>query len=229
MESLRTYFIKSVREGALLTNEQLVREAKKRKISKFTEQDASELKASWLPTAIRRNRRKVNVFQRGTGVYKLGDVQIDFAFFNEKDKRFNDGAIGFLACCETSTYRIAVLPFKSRTLQSFQKGVVRLIEGESFPSLTTIYSDREAAVFSQKFRDFVREKYGVNVRYLSRGSKAFQAELLIKQSKSRQSSTRGRCNADSFCSKDKAQCSPRLAEDADKEVDRLSRSADGVS
>ncbi len=179
MEGLRSHFISNVRKGILLTNPQLISAARKRKITPFSASQAAKLRASWLPTAVRRSSRKVKTYQ--TTLPKLGDVQIDFAFFKEQHRRFNKGARGFLACVETATYRIAILPFNDRTLKSYERAVVELVEGGHFSSLTNLYSDREAAVFSQRFQDSIKAKYGVRVRYLSRGSKAFLAEGVIRQ------------------------------------------------
>lgn len=52
-----------------------------------------------------------------------------------------------------------------------------------FVALHTLYSDKEAATLSQKFQDKIHKAYGIKFRYLSKGSKAFLAELFIRRTK----------------------------------------------
>lgn len=84
----------------------------------------------------------------------------------------NKQNIGFLAAVDSCTFRLAVIPFTSRKYSSYEKAVVQLCESKAFEVVEVLQSDRESATFSQKFRDFIREKYGISIHYLSKASLA---------------------------------------------------------
>lgn len=82
MEGIRAAFIKSVKSGRIPSSSDLVKLAKKRGVT-LTEKQITALKASWLPTAIRRHYVKPKKFQRGFTVPRLGTIQIGLV---QKDK-----------------------------------------------------------------------------------------------------------------------------------------------
>lgn len=126
-------------------------------------------------------------FERKVDWVKLNSFnlqfKIDYAFFLPREKRHNSGKIGFLCAACPATFAIAVVPFKNRKMESFQEAVRYLCGSGVFPVIESLVSDREAAVYSQRFMNQIKADYGINIRYMSKGSKSFIAELAISKVK----------------------------------------------
>lgn len=104
--------------------------------------------------------------------------------FRPEWSQWNGGFIG--ACVLVNEPgRIMLVPFKSLKMSEYQRCVFEVVRQSDFPACDTIYSDRETAVYSQKFRDHVKKEYNVNIGFLTRNSKAWRSERTIATVKRR--------------------------------------------
>lgn len=159
------------------TKKELLIYAKKNKLD-VAVTDVASVRKTWEPTAVRQNVRRPTTFQN-IQIPQLGMLQMDYANFHEEWSQWNGGFLGFTVCVCSATGLMTAVPFKNRKMSSFEDCCETIIKSGIFPSITTICSDRESAVFSDTFQEKMLSKFGIRFAYLSRFSKAWQAERAI--------------------------------------------------
>jgi hypothetical protein len=112
---------------------------------------------------------------------KLGNIQIDRAEFCPQWRLVNGGADAFCVVVAVSTGLLLVLPTNNKKTDTFKSVIETVCRGNLLPNVSALYSDRESALYSKKFQKFILDKYGVKLRFLSRFSKAWLAEVNIIQ------------------------------------------------
>ena len=118
------------------------------------------------------------------GLYlRFATVFIDVAFIGRKSK--NDGFIGFVTAVEGISTQLAAVPIKRRTITAFESAIKTLLRETMLSQVVLIIADRESALFSKKFSDFLKKKYGVAIKYLSKRNKSYLAERYNKMLKTR--------------------------------------------
>ena len=178
MEQLRSFFKKEVKNGRVLSTTALMREAKKRKL-KVDRKQLSKLRSTWWATALHRQYVKPRHWQT-TQFPSPGNLSLDFAYFHKNHSKQNDGYEGFVVCVSTLTGYMHAVPMRTKNKADFAKAVEEICTGAEFPMATTIFCDREAAIFSEEFRKMIKKKYHLNFIHLSRFSKATHAERAIR-------------------------------------------------
>lgn len=113
---------------------------------------------------------------------RYGLVFIDLGFLEEW-KNYNKGYVGFLAAYEVMSQQIYVHPIRGKTRRSLALALEAMLEQSAFASVHTIISDLEPSATSKRFRSELREKYGVEIHFLTNRSKSYYAELLVSKIK----------------------------------------------
>ena len=110
----------------------------------------------------------------------FGNVFIDAGFVDKRWKSFNRNYIGFVLAVEATTLQMDAVPIKTKETESFYAALREIITGDNIKCIRVILSDRESAVYSRHFRTRIRNDYNVNIEYLTRKSKAYLAESMIR-------------------------------------------------
>lgn len=114
---------------------------------------------------------------------KIGLLAIDFCFYKQDLKWHNKNYIGFLMVVGVNTKKFWAVPMKSRKMHEFETALEEICLGNVFPSITNVISDRESAIFSQKFQAKMKKKYNIKFQFLHRMNKAYPAENAIRHVK----------------------------------------------
>lgn len=189
MEAVRKRFRSQLSKGEFMTNADLEKYARSRKVQ-ATPKQLKKVRRELLASALFTPRRQRPVAYMSTPqIPKLGLVAIDFAYYQKAHARANDGFVGFLVGVQLVTGRRHCVPFKDRGTESFERAMEQFLEGNVFPAVTTILSDRETAVWSSNFRKKMKEKYGLRFYFLQRFSKSAHAERAIRDMKEKLSAS----------------------------------------
>ena len=68
----------------------------------------------------------------------------------------------------------AFVGLPGRTMPDFEACVETLVKSSGFPVLSKLISDRETAVYSDKFQKYIKDTYNVTIHFLEKGNKAFR-------------------------------------------------------
>ena len=184
--------------GIILNTKELRKYVKKRKL-KVDYEEIESLRASWEPTAIRRNTRSrpekfssvqvcpaarvgavcVVLISVNFQIPRNGDISIDFAQYWPEYKNWNHGYIGALVATSESGFTTAV-GLKARTTDEFEQSLETLVKSSAFDRIETFISDRETAIWSDSFQERILAKYGIKFGFMQKGSKAYNAERAIR-------------------------------------------------
>ena len=75
------------------------------------------------------------------------------------------------------------IPMKGHKMAEFEKALEEVCRGGIFPEITVILSDRETAITSPKFREKMKETYGIRFQFITRLNKAWSSENAIFHTK----------------------------------------------
>ena len=111
------------------------------------------------------------------GVCKPGIFFVDYGEFHREWAGSNGGATGFLVAVENLTNRLFALPTKGKDTNQWLASLTRFLEATR--DIKAVYSDRDTVARSDKFRDRLARKYGLNWYFLKKGHKSYLAERYI--------------------------------------------------
>jgi hypothetical protein len=135
--------------GRLLNTDKLGRYAESRKL-KITHKALDKLRSSVHPTAIRRNScvrpKQFSGVQRPC----LGDVHMDFCNLWPEWRKWNEGFVGAVVTVNTVGF-MACVGLRGHSVKDYEACVETLVADLGFTCLEKLISDREMAVYSQKF------------------------------------------------------------------------------
>lgn len=177
VEQFRRLVGRKLKTGSLPTMVVLLAIAKKKGISpKKAREILYEFKSLNIHSLPNRPQ-KTRLYHRGTSFPSLGHTQIDFAEFRKELKGYNDRKIGFILAVDQASFRLVALPTKKKDTKSWLKLVEEVVERD--PTQTKVITDRDAAVTTTKFRDYIKDTYGVSWNVLHNRNKAYLAERMI--------------------------------------------------
>ena len=110
----------------------------------------------------------------------FGNVFVDAAFVDKSWKPFNRNYIGFVLAVEATTLQMDAVPIRNKETASFYGALREIITRDNIKCIRVILSDRESAVYSAHFRTRIRNDYNVRIEYLTRKSKSYLAESMIR-------------------------------------------------
>ena len=160
----------------------------KRKKLKFKSKTKAikKIRKNYKPIARFSQRRRVKFHQTVT-IDNLGLLSVDFAFYKKDFKWFNKNNIGFLmVVCVNASKQYAV-PMKNRKMESFETALEEICLSDIFSAVNTVITDRESAVWSQRFQDKMKKKYNIKFEFMYRMNKAWSAENAIRHTKNKMS------------------------------------------
>lgn len=176
--NFRKFIARKLKNGLLPSRQVLKNIARTKRIShERIKEIINEFKALNVysdPTKLSHNRK----YYRGTSFPSLGHIQIDFAEFHKDLRGYNDRKIGFILSVDQGSLRLVVLPTKKKDTQSWLKLVEEVVQRD--PTQTKVITDRDAAVTTAKFRDYIKDKYGVSWNVLHNRNKAYLAEKMVQ-------------------------------------------------
>ena len=176
-EALINYFKKSLSLGRVPNATEVGKTARRMGLAWRGHDDYRQLLASNFPELLRFQEPKgAREFSSVLSGSRYGRVFVDLFFLGKK--KFNGGAVGFVLAAEQHTNQLAAAPIKKKSLEHLRAAMTKLIERSVFRGAKTLLCDRERALFSDKFREEMKQKYGMDVRYLTTRSKAWQAERM---------------------------------------------------
>lgn len=184
IQVIERWFAKQISKGRDVSVEEIRKYAKNRKFLDLAsdEEAMKQIRRSNLPSwRFSRGGARKNRSQEWQTVTlpRLGIISMDLAFFEDSLKRHNAGFEGALVCCDIMTNRRAAIPVKNKSMNTFEDAVEILVKGNLFPEISTLLSDREAAVASAKFRKKIKDDYLIDIFFLRRHSKSYSAEQSI--------------------------------------------------
>ena len=138
---------------------------------------ARDLKFHFLPAAVRTEGRQKKKFASAS-FERFGLAYVDLAFYLPKFAKVNDNYTCFLVCVESLSSKCAVCLMKSKSISEFRKAFYGLLVAFDF-ELTHILCDREASLLSEKFRQEVRDQFGITFLFQVTGAKAVKSERLV--------------------------------------------------
>lgn len=189
MDAVRKRFRSQLAKGEYMTNAELKKYARSRNVL-ASDKQLKKVRREWLASALFTPRRRRPVAYMSTPqIPRLGLVAIDFAYYKKDKAKDNDGFVGFLVGVQLVTGRRHCVPFKDRGTESFERAMEQFLQGNVFPAVTTVLSDRETAVWSVNFRKRMKEKYGLRFYFLQRFSKSAHAERAIRDIKEKLSAS----------------------------------------
>lgn len=148
-------------------------------------QELRALRRNILETAVFRNAYQPRFYQ-GIQIHQLGLVQIDVAFYKEKQRHSNSNYIGWIQAVAPSTGVNACIPVRNKNTETFENAIAELLDaGGPFPVLHTIQSDRERTLVSAKFRQLMFDRHQIRLHTLVKGSKAWSSERAIRNIKTK--------------------------------------------
>ena len=180
-KKLRNYFIKRLELGNILTQDELLKYAKKRKLN-VGKRYIETLRDRVLPTLLYKQPLKIKSYQTIT-VDRLGLLSVDFAYYKPEWKSYNKNTVGFLMVNSVIADKRWAIPMKSRKEAEFESALEQICKGDIFPAVRTILSDRESVIASPKFQKKMLDRYGIKFRFIHRYNKAWSSELAIKHTK----------------------------------------------
>lgn len=178
---LKSYFIKHLNNGRILTSKELKRYVKQRKLN-VDNAYIRNIRDDIIPTLLYKNPVKIKTYQTIT-VDRLGLLSMDFAFYKKEWKKFNNNYNGFLMINSVVAKKYHAIPMKSRSLKEFENVLEQICKGGIFPVISVILSDRETAITSPNFRKEMNTKYGIKFQFLTRYNKAWSSENAIFHTK----------------------------------------------
>ena len=122
-------------------------------------------------------------FHQTVTIDNLGLLSADFGFYKKEDKWYNKNNIGFLMVVCVSTGKRHAIPMKNRKMSSFEDALENLCLGNVYPVINCVISDRESAVFSEKFQAKMKKKYNIKFAFMYRMNKAWSAENSLRHVK----------------------------------------------
>lgn len=178
---LKDYFVKKLKSGSILTNKDLKNYVKQRKLS-VSFKYIRELRDNILPTLLYKTPINIKVFQTIT-IDRLGLLSMDFAHFHPEWAGFNSGYKGFLMVNSVIAQKQMAIPMKTRKVEEFENALEEICQGDMFPVVSVILSDRETSITSPAFREKMFEKHGVRFQFITRYNKAWSSESAINHTK----------------------------------------------
>ena len=166
---LRKYFIKQIDLGRILTNKELEKYVKKRKLN-VSSSFARKLRDKVLPTLLYKQPSKVKTYQTIV-IERLGLLSMDFAFYKKDWKWHNSNCIGFLMVNSVVADKRVAIPMKSRKMAEFEKSIEQVCKSGVFPEVRTVLSDRETSLTSERFQKKMLDKYGIEFHFMHRNNK----------------------------------------------------------
>lgn len=174
---LKNYFIRKLKTGTILSNNDLRKYVKNRKL-KVSLNYIREIRDNVIPTLLYKRPASIKVYQTIT-VDRLGLLSMDFANYRNEWKRFNSGYIGFLMVNSVIANKWHAIPMKTHDTSEFERALAEICKGGIFPVVSVILSDRETAITSRNFREKMYKKYGIKFQFIHRLNKAWSSESAI--------------------------------------------------
>lgn len=182
---LEKFFLTHVSKGVVLSVEDLMKVAKKKKSSwkRPSRSKLRHLRKQWKFIAMHSRYVKPSHFMTNS-FPRYGVIMLDFANFQEKRSRFNQGNKGFIVGVECVSQKLACVPCKDKTRASWKNAISDMLQN-SFPRAHRLITDRDTAVTGKAFQQWLKETYKVDISFLRSRSKAFLSERMIRFLKER--------------------------------------------
>ena len=149
------YFDKQLQSDNVPSYEDLEKYIKRRRIDfggkTRTRRTLRKIRNNIMEPAAFSNRKRVKHHQSVTP-FNLGLLSADFGFYKKKWKHYNNNNIGFLMVVSVNAHKRWAVPMKSRKMEAFEDALEEVCLGDVFPVVNTVISDRETAVFSERFQ-----------------------------------------------------------------------------
>ena len=182
MDRVKKHFLAQVEKGVILDHKALVDFVRKKKIllSSKEELGLRKYRRMWKSMAVFTRANKVKEFA-SMAYPKPGTIQVDVGFFHPELKGHNKKNIGFLVAVEIISQKLAVVPIKDATGNSWKKAIEKIVS-ESYADVNLLLSDRDTVV-KPDFIKYMFDKYAIRWHFLIHRSKAALAEKLIEYTK----------------------------------------------
>lgn len=181
-DKLKSHFLLNAKKGIILNVRDLHRFSKK-KGWRVNLEKLDRMRKSWKFIVMHSRYEKPSHFMSNS-FPKFGVVMIDYAVFQEKRSRFNEGCKGFLLGVECISQKLSCVPCKDKSRASWKKAVVIMLDLH-FPKAHHLISDRDTAVTGKSFLEWLKTNYKTDISFLRSRSKAFLSERMIRFMKER--------------------------------------------
>ena len=183
MDAVRKEFLRRARQGVILNAKDLAKFARVKGLKPPSESWLKTLRHEWKSLAMHARTSQPSHYMT-TSIPRFGILFLDLMEFHPNLRNFNNGCGAAIVGQETVSQKITAIPVKNKSSQSWEDGVRQMLDG-SYGELTTVVSDRDAAVTSLKFREAVQRKYGIRWTFLVNRSKSYHSERCIRYLKDR--------------------------------------------
>lgn len=182
LEVVKRHFLSNLLIGIVLTTPELAKFCKSKKLN-VPMKNLRRLRRFWKFTAMFETPRAKPKYMSAS-ILKYGTLMCDIGFLPDY-KSSNRGITAFLAVKEMVSGSIGAVEIKNKTTDELVKAISTILAKGPFKQVHTLVWDREAAITSAKFRELVRNKYGIKVFFLKARNKAYLAELAVAYIKKR--------------------------------------------
>ncbi|CAM6055381.1 unnamed protein product [Sphagnum tenellum] len=168
---LEDHYFKHARKGIVLSVTDLKTFCKKSLI-RCSGKQLANLRYKWKYIAIHKKFKKPSHYMSAS-IEKLGTLQIDVAMYQPRLRVANGQCQYFLAACDSLTGMLACIPCVNKSRRIWESGVTEMITNH-FRYSANILTDRDGAIVSEKFRQKIKDQFGVSWTFLRSRSKAFK-------------------------------------------------------
>jgi hypothetical protein len=156
--SLEEHFLSNAKRGVVLNFKQLKAYADKKNL-KVPLAELRRMRYRFKFSAFSGQFRKPLRYMSAS-IQKYGLWFLDMAIYEPAKRRDNQGCGAFLLAVESLSQQLRAFGCKDGTTASWEKAVTKLAESSN--AVRVVLTDRDTAVKSQKFRDSIKERFGVS-------------------------------------------------------------------
>lgn len=185
-EKVERMFHSLAKRGIVLSLRRLVLYCKRNKIS-YSYSNLLALRKKWLFLATFAKPPRTAHYM-GMAIQRYGVVMLDLAIFTKAkgvnvvpwiSKLIEGKHHAFLIGVECLSGKIACVPVKDKSAKSWEYAITKML-AETFHDIRLFISDRDAVATSEKFREKILQRHGVEWRFQPARGKAIYAERYIR-------------------------------------------------
>ena len=166
-DDLERHFLASAKKGVILNLKQLTAYAKKKRLN-VAQDELRRMRYKFKFSAFASRFRRPLAYM-SSSIQKYGLWFLDVAIYEPGSRRQNKGCGAFLIAVESLSQQLLAFGCQDGTQASWEKAVVTLARTSN--AVRCVLTDRDSAIKSKKWRDGIKERFGISWIHLKSRSK----------------------------------------------------------
>ena len=166
-DQLERHFLASAKKGIVLNLKQLVAYATKNRLD-IDRNELRRMRYKFKFSAFASRFHKPLAYM-SSSIQKYGLWFLDVAIYEPGSRRQNKGCGAFLIAVESLSQQLMAFGCQDGTKASWEKAVVTLARTSN--AVRCVLTDRDSAIKSKKWRDGIKERFGISWIHLKARSK----------------------------------------------------------